>query len=95
MSEDAGFSALTRVIETRGVLCPGSYKPRCLRRRIAVRMRAHGVERYEDYLVILERDPAEYQKLADALTINVTNFFRNPELWEVLRGQILPELLGG
>lgn len=91
-SDDTGFSALTRTIEQRGVLCPDSYKPRCLRRRIAVRMRAHSVESYEDYLAILERDPGEYEKLADALTINVTNFFRNPEFWKLLRGQILPEL---
>ncbi len=90
---DPGFEALTRVIADHGVLCPASYKPRCLQRRIAVRMRAHGVESYEDYLKVLERDPAEYGKLADVLTINVTTFFRNPELWARLRDDLLAGLL--
>lgn len=93
VSGDPGFEALTRVIADRGALCPASYKPRCLQRRIAVRMRARGVDRYEDYLKILEGDPAEYQKLADTLTINVTNFFRNPELWDRLRTDLLAGLL--
>jgi len=55
-------------------------------------MRAHNVQSYLDYLAILERHPDEYQKLADALTINVTKFFRNAELWDRLRQGVMPEL---
>jgi chemotaxis methyl-accepting protein methylase len=71
----------------------GVYKDRCLRRRIAVRMRACGVPDYAEYLSVLERTPAELDLLADALTINVTNFFRNRETWEALGAHLLPELL--
>ena len=52
----------------------------CLRRRIAVRMRARGVHTYEDYSRILESDETEYDRLLDTLTINVTKLFRN---WDV------------
>jgi chemotaxis methyl-accepting protein methylase len=55
-------------------------------------MRAHNVTNYEDYLRILETAPDELQKLSDALTINVTKFFRNIELWHRLREDILPTL---
>lgn len=90
--DDVGFDRLTRRISEVAGLATEAYKPRCLRRRIAVRMRAHNVTSYEEYLAILDRTPDELQKLSDALTINVTKFFRNPELWQLLRGEVLPVL---
>lgn len=82
---DEGFEALTRKIsQARGMSCE-SYKDKCLKRRIAVRMRARGVHTYADYSKLLDDDAREYQDLLDALTINVTKFFRNPESWDALR----------
>jgi chemotaxis methyl-accepting protein methylase len=82
---ERGFEALTeKISRERGVSC-GSYKDKCLKRRIAVRMRARGVHTYEDYGKILDHDAHEYQELLDALTINVTKFFRNAETWTALR----------
>ena len=84
-ADDKGFEALTRKIsQARGMSC-ASYKDKCLKRRIAVRMRARGVHTYDDYAVLLDRDAHEYQELLDALTINVTKFFRNAETWDALR----------
>ncbi|HEX2168578.1 MAG TPA: CheR family methyltransferase, partial [Longimicrobiales bacterium] len=74
-----------------GFFCEG-YKERCLRRRIAVRMRARAVHTYAEYGALLRSDPAEYERLVDALTINVSKFYRNPEVWEMLSRRILPEL---
>ena len=83
-SDDEAFLALTRKIAVdRGFRC-ASYKDKCLRRRIAVRMRARGSLTYVDYGRLLDRDAAEYDRLIDALTINVTKFFRNPEVWTSL-----------
>lgn len=79
------YLALTqKITRDRGVSC-GSYKEKCLKRRIAVRMRARGVHTYEDYAKLLDRDAHEYQELLDALTINVTKFFRNAETWAALQ----------
>jgi chemotaxis methyl-accepting protein methylase len=64
-----------------------------LKRRIAVRMRARGVHTYEDYGTLLDGDAHEYQELLDALTINVTKFFRNVETWNALRPYL--EVLAG
>ena len=78
---EAGFADLTaKISRDRGFGC-ASYKDKCLRRRIAVRMRARGVHTYADYARVLDSDHAEYDKLLDALTINVTKLFRN---WETL-----------
>ncbi|MFN2572637.1 MAG: protein-glutamate O-methyltransferase CheR [Gemmatimonadales bacterium] len=79
------FEALTnKISRERGVSC-GSYKDKCLKRRIAVRMRARGVHTYADYAKVLDADAREYQELLDTLTINVTKFFRNAEMWSALR----------
>lgn len=92
VTDDAGFDRLSRRISEIAGLATEAYKPRCLRRRIAVRMRAHNVTSYAEYLAILDRTPDELQKLSDALTINVTKFFRNPELWQRMQDEILPTL---
>ena len=83
---------LSKISRERGMSC-GAYKPRCLKRRIAVRMRAHGVERYEEYARILDGDPEEYQRLVDTITINVTKFYRNPDTWDALAQRFLPSLM--
>ena len=90
---DPGFGALAQRIAGRSGLDVGAYKDRCLRRRIAVRLRACGVHTYAEYLELLDRRPEEFDKLLDALTINVTKFFRNPETWEWLGREALPELM--
>jgi chemotaxis methyl-accepting protein methylase len=82
--EELAFRALTdQITRARGICC-GAYKDRCLKRRIAVRMRARGVHTFADYGRVLQDDAHEYDLLLDALTINVTKFFRNPETWVAL-----------
>lgn len=92
-ADDAGFPELARLISSGVGIGLDSYKDRCLRRRIAVRMRACGVHTYGDYAEHLAREPDEYARLRDALTINVTRFYRNPETWDHLRAHALPELM--
>ena len=92
-SDQAAFEALTREISRSAGLTLDAYKDKCLRRRIAVRMRACGVHTYAEYQGVLARSPGEYELLKDALTINVTRFFRNAETWERLRTEYLPALV--
>jgi chemotaxis methyl-accepting protein methylase len=90
--DDGEFQALTeKIARERDFRC-GSYKEKCLRRRIAVRMRARGVHRYADYATVLDRDVAEWDRLLDALTINVTKLFRNPETYIAIAQQVVPTL---
>lgn len=89
-SPDTDFLELTRKIAAdRGFSC-GSYKERCLRRRIAVRMRAKGVHTYRDYMRVLDREPGEYDQLIDALTINVTKLFRNEDVYAAIARTVVP-----
>jgi chemotaxis methyl-accepting protein methylase len=52
-ADDAAFAALTRKISREAGLTLEAYKDKCLRRRIAVRMRACGVHTYEYYRMLL------------------------------------------
>jgi chemotaxis protein methyltransferase CheR len=90
--DEVAFRWMTRRVSRQAGLSLDSYKDKCLRRRIAVRMRACGAQNYAEYLAILERDPEEYQRLRDAITINVTSFYRNPETWNQIRAVVVPEV---
>ena len=91
-ADDLDFAALSREITKTSGFALDAYKDKCIRRRIAVRMRACGVHTYEDYRMLLKRSPNEYERLRDALTINVTRFYRNAETWNLLRRDVLPAL---
>lgn len=86
------FEELTRKISVeRGFGC-ASYKEKCLRRRIAVRMRARGVHTFGDYARILDADHTEYDRLLDVLTINVTKLFRNWDVYASMAANVVPAL---
>ena len=85
-------NALTvKIASDRGFGC-ASYKEKCLRRRIAVRMRARGAHSYSDYARILDTDSGEYERLIDALTINVTKLFRNWDAYAAMATHVIPPL---
>ena len=89
---DREFEELTQKISRdRGFAC-ASYKEKCLRRRIAVRMRARAVHTYADYARLLDSDSSEYDRLLDALTINVTKLFRNWPVYEAIAERVIPAL---
>lgn len=69
------------------------YRPRYVERRLATRLQALGLLTYRQYLVRLTSDPAEFDRLMSALTINVTQFFRDASTFESLQSLVLPSLL--
>lgn len=89
---DEALAALMRKVERARGLKLTSYKQPCLKRRLAVRMRARNVHSYADYGRVLDAQPDEYDLLLDALTINVTKFFRNPETYALLEARVVPPL---
>jgi len=93
VADEPGFLALLKKIEReKGFRC-SSYKDTCLRRRISVRMRAKSAATFADYAGILDTDQSEYDRLIQALTINVSRFFRNPETFACVATKVIPELI--
>jgi two-component system, chemotaxis family, CheB/CheR fusion protein len=71
-----------------------SYKRPTILRRLGRRMAATDCENLEEYSAYLEEHPEEYRQLINVFLIKVTEFFRDPDLFDYLRKEILPELIG-
>lgn len=70
-----------------------AYKPEQLNRRINSLMTRVGIKSLEEYTKVIKTDSEQKQKFLDFITINVTEFFRNPELYLELENKIKSELL--
>jgi len=70
-----------------------SYKRPQMERRINSFMRSVSSNNYSDFINLLKTNKEIYRKFLDHITINVSEFFRNSNHWEILEKQIIPELL--
>src|SRR5499427_4169890 len=69
------------------------YKVATIRRRILRRMNINHVGELRDYVKLLHRNPQEVEALYRDVLINVTSFFRNPEVFDSLHETVYPKLL--
>lgn len=86
---DEGFHELLEKIVRESGWDLRNYKKSSLKRRIAVRLNTHNISSYKDYHSVLESNPAEYNRLISTITIKVSEFFRDPEVFDLLK-----ELIG-
>ena len=84
---------IVKIVEQHRGTDFGRYRPTTIRRRIEKRMLIHQLTKYEDYLLFLQRQPAEVEVLANSFLIGVTRFFRDPDAFAIIRRQVLPELV--
>ena len=68
------------------------YKDSFLKRRIDARLRIRGLENYVQYSSLLDQDPSESKALFKSISINVTEFFRDKEVFSALVENIMPKL---
>jgi chemotaxis protein methyltransferase CheR len=85
------FDRLLEYVRTELGFESDYYNRSYLDRRVTARMRRTDTDDYDEYRGLLEDDEGEREALLDSLSINVTEFFRNPEMWEALR-PVLREL---
>ena len=69
------------------------YKQTTIRRRIERRLAVHQIDRLADYIIYLQKNPLEIDALFKDLVIGVTSFFRDPDAYQVIEEQVLPQLL--
>ncbi len=70
-----------------------AYMERQMKRRIDSLITKHHYTTYTQYVEALKKDKVLFEEFVNYLTINVSEFYRNPEQWTLLERQILPELL--
>lgn len=68
------------------------YKERQMRRRIDSLINKAQIKSYDDYVEALKTDKALLEEFVAYLTINVSEFYRNPEQWRLLEEKILPHI---
>jgi chemotaxis protein methyltransferase CheR len=83
--ESESFDQLLEYVESELGFATSYYDDSYLDRRISSRMRRTDTEEYGAYLALLRKDDSEQDALLDAFSVNVTSFFRNPEVWEEMR----------
>ena len=82
------------LLRTRTVHDFSLYKRGTLERRIERRMGMVATAGdTQGYLEMLRRDPAELELLAKDLLINVTSFFRDPKVFDLVAAKIIPEMI--
>lgn len=86
------FASLKRYIELTLKIQCGNYKEDYIKRRLLSRMRSTNTSNYGEYLKYLKENTPELEVLRKALTINVTEFFRDQDVYEFLKDTILPDL---
>lgn len=69
------------------------YKEKQMKRRIDTLIAKNKIVGYDKYVAGLKADKALFEEFVNYITINVSEFYRNPEQWKVLDEQIIPELI--
>lgn len=72
-----------------------AYKRASLMRRVLKRMHTVSMPTFDAYLDYLQVHPGEFDELFNTILINVTTFFRDPDVWEHVGAHVLPALLAG
>ncbi|MFW5668555.1 MAG: CheR family methyltransferase, partial [Acetivibrio ethanolgignens] len=70
-----------------------AYKERQMKRRIDALISKRSVKGYENYVQLLKTDKEAFDEFVNYLTINVSEFYRNPEQWVLLEKEIIPQLI--
>lgn len=70
-----------------------SYKERQMKRRIDTLIAKNKYPGYDEYIAAIKKDKALFEEFVNYLTINVSEFYRNPEQWKILESDVFPELV--
>lgn len=70
-----------------------AYKEKQMKRRIDTLISKHKVDGYENFVSKLKTDKDVFEDFVNYLTINVSEFYRNPEQWKIMENDIIPDLI--
>lgn len=76
------FNRIREIVYLTSGISLSDRKEALVSARVGKRMRTLGIAAYDDYLVYLEDNGAEVVGLLDAVSTNVTSFFREPHHFE-------------
>jgi two-component system, chemotaxis family, CheB/CheR fusion protein len=92
--ESSGLTSVFQLLRRSTGVDFSHYRQTTILRRIQRRMVVHKIEKLEEYVKYIQTNPSEIKSLYQDLLINVTSFFRNPKVFDALKAEVLPEILG-
>lgn len=69
------------------------YKEKQMRRRIDTLATKNGCTDYEGFTRLIKSDKSKFEQFVNFLTINVSEFYRNPDQWKMMDEVVIPKLL--
>ncbi len=70
-----------------------SYKEKQMKRRIDTLITKNNINSYKEYVALIKKNEEKFEQFVNFLTINVSEFYRNPEQWEILDKNVFPALI--
>ena len=70
-----------------------AYKEQQMKRRIDALIAKHGIKGYENYMQVLKTDRTKFEEFVNYLTINVSEFYRDTDQWQIMERTVIPELM--
>lgn len=89
---DEELAEIALILEMSRSFSISAYKDKCMKRRVAIRMRSCQCHDAAGYCSLLRQNEHELDLLQKTLTVHVSQFFRNPAMFEKLRREVFPYL---
>ncbi len=70
-----------------------AYKEKQMKRRIDTLIKKNGCKSYDEYVSLIKANKDKFDEFVNYLTINVSEFYRNKDQWELLDKEVFPELI--
>ena len=70
-----------------------AYKEKQMKRRIDTLITKNNISNYKEYVALIKKDNEKFEQFVNFLTINVSEFYRNPEQWQILDKEVFPTLV--
>lgn len=70
-----------------------AYKENQMKRRINTLIEKHKIAGYEEFVAQLKLNKELFEEFVNYLTINVSEFYRNPDQWDLMDKVFIPELI--
>lgn len=90
--EDQDFITFIKKVKQYSAIDLSQYKEAQMKRRLTTLYTKKGFGSFSAFFDAMVRDKELYYEFLDRMTINVSEFWRNPNRWEVLESKFIPEM---
>ncbi len=93
LPEDEDFAKFVSNIKKFTSIDLSQYKENQMRRRLTTLRMKNGFANFDAYFEAITKEPRLRNEFLDRMTINVSEFWRNPNRWQVLRDRFLQRMI--